>query len=86
MKMKALIKDEPMFLGYCVEIYKSEKHISGQDAFNYLYRTGATDFIIDCWDGLHMTGPLYIIDSIDEYIKTHNSGLGLEAQPWKSAN
>ena len=66
------IKSEVLFLGFCVEIYKTEKKMSGQEAFNYLYRNGATDFIIKCYDGLHVTGPLYIIDSIDEYIKTHS--------------
>ena len=65
------IKDEVMFLGFCVEIYKAEKNMSGQDAFNYLYRTGATGFIERCYEGLHTTGHLYIIDSIDEYIKNH---------------
>jgi len=72
------IKDEVMFLCYCVEIYKTEKNISGQDAFNYLYSTGATDFIKDCYKGLHTTGHLYIIDSIDQYIRTHTPG-GLTA-------
>jgi hypothetical protein len=67
------IKDEVLFLGFCVEIYKIEKNISGQEAFNYLYCTGATDFINTCYDGLHMTGHLYIIDSIDEYIATHST-------------
>ena len=43
--------------------------MSGQDAFNYLYRTGATDYIEQCYEGLHTAGHLYIIDSIDEYIK-----------------
>ena len=66
------IKNEVLFLGFCVEIYKIEKKMSGQDAFNYLYRTGATDFIKNCYEGLHTTGHLYIIDSIDEYIKTHS--------------
>ena len=65
------IKKEVLFLGFCVEIYKTEKKMSGQDAFNYLYRTGATDFIERCYEGLHMTGPLYIIDSIDEYIQNN---------------
>ena len=65
------IKDEVLFMGFCVEIYKEEKEISGQDAFNYLYQTGATNFIRNCYKGLHMTGHLYIIDSIDEYIKTN---------------
>ncbi len=59
------------FLASCVELYKNEKNLTGQEAFNYLLKTGATKFIADCWDGLHMTGPLYIIDSIDEYISTH---------------
>ncbi len=62
------------FLAFCVELYKDEKGQSGQRAYNYLRETGATDFIIKCWEGLHMTGPLYIIDSIDEYIKNHNAG------------
>jgi len=66
------IKDEVLFLGFCVEIYKTEKKMSGQDAFNYLYHTGATDYIRNCYGGLHTTGHLHIIDSIDEYIKNHN--------------
>ena len=65
------IREEVLFLGFCVEIYKAEKKMSGQDAFNYLYRTGATDFIRNCYSGLHTTSPLYIIDSIDEYIRNN---------------
>jgi len=65
------ISKEVQFLCYCVEIYKTEKNISGQDAFNYLYSTGATDFIRECYEGLHTAGHLYIVDSIDQYIQTH---------------
>jgi len=65
------ITDEIMFLGYCVEIYKTEKKMNGQDAFNYLYGTGATGYIKNCYAGLHATGHLYIIDSIDEFIKNN---------------
>ena len=64
------ISDEALFLGFCVEIYKAEKKMNGQEAFNYLYRSGATQFIIRCREGLQMTSPLYIVDSIDEFIKT----------------
>ena len=60
------------FLASCVELYKDEKGLSGQEAYNYLYKMGAVDFINECWSGLHMTGSMYIIDSIDEYIKNHN--------------
>jgi len=65
------VRDDIWFLAYCIEIYKDERGMSGKEAYNYLRKTGAIDFITKCWEGLHMTGPLYIIDSIDEYIKNH---------------
>ncbi|MDR3088444.1 MAG: DUF3791 domain-containing protein [Desulfobulbaceae bacterium] len=64
---------EVWFLAFCVEIYKTAKGMSGQDAYNYLHRTGAAEYIIDCWDALHATGHLYIIDSIDDCIKNHTT-------------
>jgi len=66
-------KGEVWFLASCVELYKDEKGLSGQEAYNYLRKTGAVGFITKCWDGLHMTGSPYIIDSIDEYIKTQTN-------------
>ncbi len=71
------IQNEVLFLAFCVEIYKTEKNMSGQDAFNYLYSTGATSFIESCYEGLHTTGHLYIIDSIDDYIMTHSKSRGV---------
>jgi len=68
------LKGEIWFLASCVELYKDEKGLSGQAAYNYLRKTGALDFIIKCWDGLHTTSPLYVVDSIDEYIKNHAVG------------
>jgi hypothetical protein len=62
---------EIWFLVSCVELYKTEKEMSDQEAFNYPHHTGTINFIIDCWDGLHMTSPLYIIGSIDEYRANH---------------
>jgi len=62
---------EIWFLASCVELYKDNKGMSGQEAYDYLRKTGAIEYIINCWEGLHMTGPLYIIDSIDEYIRSH---------------
>lgn len=62
---------EIWFLASCIELYKDKKKMSGQDAYNYLRKNGAVDFITRCWDGLHMTSPLYIVDSIDEYINNN---------------
>ena len=66
-------KGEVWFLASCVEAYKEEKGLTGHEAFSYLLKTGAVGFITDCWEGLHMTSPQYIIDSIDEYIQTHSN-------------
>jgi hypothetical protein len=46
------------------------------EAYNYLLKTGATRYITDCWEGLHMTSPQYVLDCIDEYISTHNAAPG----------
>jgi len=56
------------FLALCVELYKQAKAISGKEAFNYLFESGAIDYITKSADALHTTGHLYIIESIDEYI------------------
>jgi hypothetical protein len=66
-------RGEVWFLASCVELYKDEKRLTGQEAFNYLRKTGAVDFITNCWEGLHMTSPQYIVDSINEYIETHGT-------------
>jgi hypothetical protein len=65
------ISTEVRFFAFCVEIYKAAKSISGKEAYNYLHDTGAVDYIDNCREALHTTGHLYIVDSIDEYIKTH---------------
>ena len=62
------IRTEVWFLAFCIEIYKAAKGMSGQDAYNYLHKTGATDYIVDCSGALHTTGSMYIVDSIDEFI------------------
>jgi hypothetical protein len=61
-------KGEVWFLASCIELYKTEKGMSGKEAHNHLRDTGALRFITDCWEGLHMTGPSYIIESIEDYI------------------
>ena len=64
---------EIWFLASCIEFYKDEKKLKGQEAYNYLQETNAISFLIKHWEGLHTTSPLYIIDCIDEYISTNSS-------------
>jgi len=56
------------FLASVVEFYKDEKGMTGQEAYDYLRRTNAIEFVIRHWEGLHTTSPEYVIDSIDEFI------------------
>jgi len=62
---------EVWFLASCIELYKDEKGMSGKEAHNYLRDNGAIGFITGCWEGLHATSPSYIVESIDEFIRTH---------------
>ena len=64
-------KGEIWFLASCIEFYKDEKGISGQEAYNYLRKANAIDFIINCWEGLHTTSPAYVVESIDEFISNN---------------
>jgi hypothetical protein len=42
--------------------------MSGQQAYDYLRKNKAVDFIINRWEGLHTTSPLYVVDAIDDFI------------------
>ncbi|MCL2219299.1 MAG: DUF3791 domain-containing protein [Chitinispirillia bacterium] len=64
------------FLASCVELYKDQKGMTGGETWKYLRQTGAAAFITDCWEGLHTTGPEYIVDSIDEYIRNNDARSG----------
>jgi len=65
-----MTKGEVWFLASCIEFYKDEKGMSGQEAYDYLRKNKAVEFIINRWEGLHMTSPQYVIDSIDEFIES----------------
>jgi len=65
-------KGEIWFLASCIEFYKDEKGMSGQEAHDYLCKNNAIDFIINHWEGLHTTSPIYIIESIDEFIQSNS--------------
>ena len=66
-------KGEIWFLASCIEFYKDEKGMNGYEAFDYLQKTKAIDFIIKHWEGLHTTSPVYIIECIDEYISNNTA-------------
>jgi hypothetical protein len=65
------INQRTWFLALCVELYKQAKGLTGGEAWTLLAETGAAEYVTDCADALHTTGPLYIVESIDGYMNAH---------------
>ena len=62
----------PEFVVFCIEVYKTDKGITGKESYNILKDTGAINFIGDCYEALHCMGSKPIVEDIDEYIKNHS--------------
>ena len=67
---------EIKFMIYCLEIYKSEKNLTGRQVMNLFKRYRVTDYIIDYFEALHTTGMQYIVDDIDLYISARQTAKG----------
>jgi hypothetical protein len=57
------------FLVYCVEIYKTAYKINGKQVMKLFNQYGVNNYILDCYDALHTTGPEYIIEDISEFVE-----------------
>jgi hypothetical protein len=56
------------FLIFCVEAYKNAKGKTGRQALSIFDASGATDFILDCYEALHVEGKDAIVWQIDDFI------------------
>ena len=62
------------FMVLCVEEYKNQKQISGQDVMNFFMKYSVCEYIKDFYEVLHTTGTKYIVNDIDLYIRSCQSG------------
>ena len=62
------MSEEGKFLIYCIEMYRSAKGISGQEAYELFRSTGADDYVRRSYGALHTTGEQYILEDLDEFI------------------
>jgi hypothetical protein len=60
-----------MFLSFCIEQYKHAKSISGEDSMNLLSENGTLDYLAQNYEVLHTQSPQWILEEIDEHIKSH---------------
>ena len=63
---------EGNFLVYCIEKYKSAKHLTGKQVSELFSKYNVWDYIYSCFEALHTvpsTGDNYIVEDIDLYIE-----------------
>jgi hypothetical protein len=56
------------FLIFCIEIYKNAKGKTGRQALSIFDASGATGFIFDCYEALHVEGKDAIVWQIEDFI------------------
>ena len=60
---------EGNFLIYCTEQYKTAKGLTGRQVSELFTKYRVWDYIYSCFEALHTTGEMYIVEDIDLYIE-----------------
>ena len=61
-------QDIAYFLSFCIEQYKNEHHISGNDAMEMLDGYGVLEYLKDHYEILHTQSRQWILEDIENYI------------------
>ena len=64
------MSDTAHFKVFCLERYKSEHRMKGDEAFRLFKEYGVLDYLSSFYDVLHSFGDKYIVADIDEFIVT----------------
>ena len=66
-------QDVAYFLSFCIEQYKNEKGLSGYAAMELFSRYNVLDYLAEHFDVLHTQNSRWILEDIDEFIRTRQS-------------
>lgn len=58
-----------LFKAFCFEAYRAEKHLIGIETITLFKKYNVLDYLETCYDVLHTTSRLYIVDDIDIFIE-----------------
>ncbi len=47
------LENQTTYCVYCINAFANKYDISPKQAFNYLYRFGGIDFLVECYDAEH---------------------------------
>lgn len=59
-----------LFKTFCLEQYKEKHRISGMEALRIFDQNDVLRYLKDCYEPLHTQGAGYIVDDIDDFIKS----------------
>ena len=58
------------FIVFCIKVYKADKNLSGKDVYELFKNKGVLEYLEDGYDILHTQGKDWIINDIDELLRT----------------
>lgn len=61
-------KDIAFFVAFCIEEYRADKGLTGEQAIDLFNKYGVIDYLIKCFEPLHTQGRRWLIEEIDEFI------------------
>ena len=65
---------ELSFLIYCLEEYKTQKNMTGKAVIGLYEQYSVCEYVQSFYEALHTTGAKYIVNDIDMYIASKQSG------------
>ncbi len=60
--------DIAYFVSFCIEQYKNEKRLTGEEAMRQLDNYNALDYLCEHYETLHTQSRQWILEDIDEFI------------------
>lgn len=58
------------FVIFCIEVYRADKNLTGKDVYELFKNKAVLEYLEDGYDMLHTQGKNWIINDIDDFLKT----------------
>lgn len=69
MDKKTESEEKLLFTSFCIEEYKAQHGLTGEDVVKLFEKYGVTDYLMTGFDVLHTLGRNMILDDIDKFIE-----------------
>ena len=69
MDKKTESEEKLLFASFCIEEYKTQHGMTGEEVVKLFEKYGVTDFLMDGFDILHTLGRNMILADIDKFIE-----------------